>query len=177
MGGQKVGKEWRLFHLWWFILMGILLWGKCSLQMSPVFNHSPLACFLLAWEVSFNKSFYFHFKKHTLSSEQKEYGVSHDISEQTHISGSGDFSFSQAVCFLLARHGMVHPNLLIKHMWHCLDRHFPGDTRPQQLDRLDTTAKKSYISCLILNQESQQSQQIDNIRIHTSPVSRALEPV
>lgn len=68
MDSQKAEKELGILHFWWFTLMAIFLWGNCFLQMSPVFNHSTFACFLLAQEVSFNKSFYFSFKKHALTS-------------------------------------------------------------------------------------------------------------
>lgn len=68
MDSQKAGKELGIFHLWWFTLMGIFLWGKCSLQISLIFNHSTFACFQLAQKISFNKSFYFSFKKHALTS-------------------------------------------------------------------------------------------------------------
>lgn len=56
-------------------------------------------------------------------------------------------AFSRPVCFLLALHRMIQLDLLIKHMWHCLDKHFPVYT---DHGSLVTMATIFHLLCLIL---------------------------
>lgn len=120
-----------------FMLMGIFLWGKRFLQPSPVFIHSPLAYFLQAQGFSFNKSFFFFLSSSIHFPQNIRLQVARDLSwhfwrTTPHRIWGIQFctlhAFSQPVHFLLAFHGMIHPDLLIKHTWHCLDKHFPVDT-------------------------------------------------